>query len=255
MRTKNWLRVIACLLAACLLASCNNLSDRRLAAYDAALARRPATAKADPTVLHCNAVPPNLPFSVAYATVHGDFHSAGEEAQALMLRNHAVKVDLAPDFLIYVPQGASYAGSVSTYIGFGVTTSSPTYRPQGMAFCMREVGFATGIRINDQNMVTEVASEVATSGIQEGDTLVSIAGNSVERVNNQLSPWQVEALRHKPGDKVKLVWIRPGTGRMSGEAVLQPPREWPQVRSFTADYEARLKAAAAEDRNPVWSGR
>lgn len=253
MKKTNWMRAVL-VLPLLLAVSCNHLSHKRLAAYDAAMARR-SNASADVIVLHSNAIPPKMPFSVPYATVHGDFHSGGDEWQAVTLRQHAIKMDLAPDFLIYVPQGAAYAGSVSTYVGFGIATSTPTYRPQAMAFCMREVGFATGLRINEQDMVTEVADESRACGIQEGDTVVSIAGSAVARPNNQLSPWEIEALQHQPGEKVRVVWIRPGSGRMEGEVVLQQPRDWAGIRSFTADYEERVKAAATAATNPVWSGR
>ena len=247
------MRAIACLLATCLLCSCNNFRHTKLATFDAAMAR--GSRVQDPLVIHTNATPPNLPGCVAYATVHGDFHGGSEEHHAVLLKRHVNTLGFRPDFMIYAPQGAAFAGTVSTYVGFGITTSSPTYRPQGMAICFRETGFSTGMVWDERLMVTELSESARGVGILEGDTLVSIDGASMATPSGQLSAWHLKALQHKPGDKVAVVWIRPGTGRMEGELVLQTPTDWPPIRSFTADYEARAQATDGAEQNSVWSGR
>jgi hypothetical protein len=252
MELRNWMRSVALPLLL-LLCSCNNFRHTKLATFDVAMSR--GSRVQDPLVIHANATPPNLPGCVAYATVHGDFHSGSEEYQALQLKKHASTLGFRPDFMIYAPQGAAFAGTVSTYVGFGITTSSPTYRPQGVAICFRETGFSTGMVWDERLMVTELSESARGVGILEGDTLVSIDGASMAAASGQLSAWHLKAMQHKPGDKVPVVWIRPGTGRMEGTLLLQPPTEWPPIRSFTTDYEARVKAAAGADRNPVWSGR
>lgn len=86
-------------------------------------------------------------------------------------------------------------------------------------------------------MVTEVSDKVRPIGILEGDTLVSIGGSSVSSSGSQASPWSTEALRWKAGDKVKLIWIRPGVGRMEGEVALDQASPWPTIRSFIQDQE------------------
>lgn len=235
-------------LAACVLTpSCNYYKHTKLASFDLAM-QRPSRTQ-NPPVFHASGVPNDLPGATAYAIINGDFDGGGsDEKHASLLKRQAATLGFAPDYLIYTPQGSVYAGSVSTYVGFGITTSSPITRPQGVALCMREVGFSTGLDWDSNNMVTDVNDQVRSIGIQEGDTLVSIAGATVKASGSQPSPWAADCLKHKPGDVVRMIWIRPGQGRMEGQATLLPPRAWPVIRSFTQDYESRLQEGINRDK-------
>lgn len=239
-------RSLILVLTACALTpACNNLKHTKCANFDLAM-QRPAKTD-NPPVFHVSGVPHNLPESTPYVILKGDFDGGTDEGHASLLKRHAKNLGFAPDYLIYAPQGSAYAGTVSTYIGFGVSTSSAVTRPQGIAYCMRELGFSTGLRWDDRNMVTEVSDKARSIGILEGDTLVSIAGSAVSFSGSQASPWSTESLRWKPGDIVKLIWIRPGTGRMEGELALDPPTPWPTIRSFIQDHEKE-----AVSRDNVW---
>lgn len=228
------------------LPACNYYKHTKLASFDLAM-QRPSRTQ-DPPVFHASGLPSDLPGATAYAIINGDFDGGSDEKHASLLKRQAATLGFAPDYLIYTPQGSAYAGSVSTYVGFGITTSSPVTRPQGVALCMREIGFSTGLDWDDHGMVTDVADQVRPTGILEGDTLVSIAGAGIKSSGSQPSPWAAECLKHKPGDVVKLIWIRPGQGRMEGQATLLPPRPWPVIRSFTQDYEGRLRQSYERDR-------
>jgi hypothetical protein len=66
-------------------------------------------------------------------------------------------------------------------------------------------------------MITQVEDWARASGIQEGDTLISLAGATVKKpAPERVAAWATKRLQVMPGEDVKAIWIRPGTGRMEG---------------------------------------
>ena len=69
--------------------------------------------------------------------------------------------------------------------------------------------------------------EFRQAGILEGDTLLAANGVAVPRSEKwHLGSYRVSLMKLKPGEDVKLVWTRPGTGKMDGvvKACTNEPR-------------------------------
>jgi hypothetical protein len=83
------------------------------------------------------------------------------------------------------------------------------------------------VKFDDRQMVTGIEDWARASGLLEGDTLISLAGAEVKPpAEGRLAPWATTALTVRPGDDVKVIWIRPGAGRMEGviKAASPPPK-------------------------------
>jgi hypothetical protein len=206
-------------------AACNNFTEHKLPTFPAAqaLARTVDVVPAIPA----EAMPPDMPWMVPFARIRGDFQGGNVEEQCLDFRHEIADRGWEPDVIIYAPAGATFAGMVSNYIGFGVTMSNAVYRPQADAYCMRLAPISLGVHIDEHQMVIDLDDATRASGIQEGDKLISVNGRSVKPDANGISEMSSEALSLKPGSPIKLIWIRPGTGRMDGSAVATDPRPVP----------------------------
>lgn len=218
------------------LQGCNHFKTTKHACF--AQAEALATNVEKPVVLDAAALPVDLPAFVPYAVVFGDFHAGGPEYQADFLRHHVLKQGMRPDFLIYQNGGAGYAGQVTQFVGYGVAMSQPVYRPQGLVHCCRVSPAKLGVRFDDKAMVMDVQESQRSSGIQEGDTILNIDGKSLDAANGTLSEFRMASLGFQVGQEVKVVWIRPGTGRMEGVVRLIPNTEMPKgLVSLTAMFD------------------
>jgi len=95
-----------------------------------------------------------------------------------------------------------------------------------------------GLRFDDKAMVTDILDSQRVSGIQEGDTILNIDGKTVDTANGTLSEYRMASLGFSVGQEVKVVWIRPGTGRMEGVIRLIPNTEMPTgLVSMTAMFD------------------
>jgi len=95
-----------------------------------------------------------------------------------------------------------------------------------------------GVRFDDKAMVTDVMDSQRASGIQEGDTILNIDGKSMDAANGTMSEYRMALLGFRVGQEVKVVWIRPGTGRMEGVVKLIPNLEMPtNLVSLTAMFD------------------
>jgi hypothetical protein len=212
-------KVIPLLLA---LASCDTFTEKRYRNFDAAMAL-PRVIQEIP-VFRLGATPPTGPWLVPYARVDGSFDGRhSDKGYAWRLRQEAIARELNPDALLYSFQGEVTAGAVATYVGFGISTVTHIVRPQAGAFCCRASPIALGIRMRADHMVLEVEDHVRASGILEGDTILTIDGAAVDPPLEDVSEWALRALTKIPGDNLKVVWIRPGTGKMEGTLVAQKP--------------------------------
>ena len=229
-------RFVLCVALLAVLQGCNNFKTTKHACFGQAEAI--ATNVDKPVVLDAAALPMDLPAFVPYAIVFGDFHAGGPEYQADFLRHHVLKQGIRPDFLVYQNGGSGYAGQVTQFVGYGVAMSQPVYRPQGLVHCCRVSPTRLGVRFDDKAMVTDVLESQRASGIQEGDTILNIDGKSMDAANGALSEYRMASLGFRVGQEVRVVWIRPGTGRMEGVIKLIPNMEMPtNLVSLTAMFD------------------
>jgi hypothetical protein len=216
-------RLILVLVVACF-ASCNNFQVFRFETFDVAMAMA-SVGGDDPPMYRDNAPPQDLPSFVVYAQVNGDFHGGDEVSHMASLQSEIKKRNLSPDFIMFASRGAANVGTVTQHVGFGVYSSSPVYRPQASAWCCRIAPSYTGMSFDKNCMVVGVEEWARPCGIQEGDTLISIAGAGVKSPSEERVPeWSVKRLALKPGTDVKVIWIRPGSGRMEGMLTLGDPK-------------------------------
>lgn len=220
----------ALLLLLPLAGACTHIREHKLPAFEAATALPPRCTGAP--IWAVQDQPANLPAFVPYLVLLGDFHGGSVRQHKAMLRREAIARDFAPDFLLYEAKGTAYAGSVGQHVGFGIVTSTPVYRPQGSAYCCRLMPISLGFGWNaTAQMVIAVTDDArAQSGIQEGDTVVTIDGFAVTPPTQGQSPVLAHLLTLKPGDTVDVVWIRPGTGRMSGQVTVGQPAPMPDYQ-------------------------
>ena len=224
------------LLAAVLLgvlASCSHFKTVNYPNFRSAEARPSATP--GPPVFDVHGLPASLPAYVPYAHVAGDFYGGSPEWRARYLREQVVRRKLAPDFIVFEDLGSAYSGQVTQYFGYGIATSQPMYRPQAVAYCCRITPGLLGLAWDDKEMVTKIREEQRASGILEGDTLVSIDGKTVHSDTGTMSEFTRAFLDIAAGQVIKLVWIRPGTGRMEGELNVLPNVTLPGNLQSTAE--------------------
>lgn len=238
-------RSIAAMLFA-LLSSCvsNFSATTKAACFDAAMAMPAAVAT--PPVYHANAIPPDMPGWTCYASIRGTYSTDSADSQALSLLREVLRRDLRPDVILFEPRGSHYAGSVSQHIGFGIMTSTPVHAFTADAHCLRLNRASLGITIDDHQMVTFASDDLRQEcGIQEGDTLLSMGGKSVKPNGAGESPCSTDRLQLVPGNQVKFVWIRPGTGRMEGTTTARSPQPMSTAPSIVDP--ARLTATNDTD--------
>lgn len=162
----------------------------------------------------------SLPAMAPYAQIIGLGGGKDQLARAIWRKGAELKADVV---LLY-DTGMREVGQVHTYWGFGITTSQPTYKRSVEGFCFRICPARLGILCDESNMVLSMDENLKESGLLEGDTILSIDG----------VPWEASSVKSgrflkllglEAGGEVKLIWIRPGTGRMEGmlKAMANPP--------------------------------
>jgi hypothetical protein len=169
-----------------------------------------------------------LPGLIPYAYLQGAHAGRDDrEKKARVIARYARDdLKIAPDLIIFHDNGTNYAGSVSTYWGFGISTSEPIYQASMVGVCYRLAPARAGMRWDETGMIVSLSDLARAAGLLEGDKIVSIAGSVVMFGKAaDKSPHIARAMSWHPGEKVEVVWIRPGTGRMSGKVALaeNPP--------------------------------
>jgi hypothetical protein len=128
-----------------------------------------------------------------------------------------------PDVLLMGEPATVFAGTVggaaaSGGVAFGY--AAPVYGQSMAACCYRISPVRLGFICDADGMVIALEDSCRKSGIIEGDKLLSIDGAPITRGKDLAKSAHFhKLLTMKPGDEAKLVWIRPGTGRMEGSAV------------------------------------
>ena len=118
-----------------------------------------------------------------------------------------------------------YVGSVGNYVGFGVSTSTPVYAQTATVVLYRVCPARTGFRTARDDVVAycDPRTKCSESGLLEGDRVLSLNGTPFD-VRGESTYWNAH-LDLRPGDRVKIIWLREGVGRMEGllECVDNPP--------------------------------
>jgi hypothetical protein len=160
-------------------------------------------------------LPALIPFAIVSALQDGT--TRGQVAEHIARKSMET---LRPDVIIFYTGQTEYMGSIYSgglYGGF----SLPMYARNIVGVCFRLPRARTGVRLDEKGMVTSLAAHAVDAGLLEGDTLISIGGRSVTPKDFN-SPHYFSLLNASEGDEVDVVWIRPGTGRMSGKIRLGP---------------------------------
>lgn len=137
-----------------------------------------------------------------------------EKVRADLILKESIKEE--PDYVIFANTQSYATGSTGVYWGFGISTSQTNYAHKTTARLLRILPSNLGFTFNTENIVTSRQSKsVLDSGLLEGDKILSIDNRPITLKNVRL-----KLLKSRPGQKVDLVWIRPGKGRMTGEIEL-----------------------------------
>ena len=182
---------------------------RKLPAYSAA---RSLPAREQPVVFFRAGVDELFPTVIPYALITASGGLQRDRFVAVRDRAHAE----AADVVFFEEHEPRHVGEVGIYWGYGVSTSESVYRGTSSGLCCRLASATLGIVTDDTNMVMTLPPEIRQSGIQEGDSLLSVNGIPwSSRADSAL--WRLY-VKLSPGDEVELVWLRPGIGRMAGRA-------------------------------------
>lgn len=208
--------ITLCFLAllSAVLTSCVSATVHKLPRFDE-LSGQPALSH-PPKLLFVEDVPPSdFPALVPYAVI-GALAGEGSKnlaARAIWRKASAINADV----VIVESAGTVYGGSVSQYVGYGAAVSTPVYEHMYRGTCFKLAPFRLGLTFNSKAMVVTASDEARQAGVLEGDTLLAVSGLAVELEGPAMSPHLDMYRRHKAGDEIELVWIRPGVGRMSGK--------------------------------------
>ncbi|MCC7537866.1 MAG: hypothetical protein IT379_16700 [Deltaproteobacteria bacterium] len=165
----------------------------------------------------------SLPTTIAGLVPYVRISGVGTKSAEALVQQVCTRLDEMnnPDVIVYADRGSVATGGVGSYIGFGVSTYQTTYSNVIAATAFRLAPTRLGFGLDDSGMVISVDDRIRSSGLLEGDTVTSVAGQPLERGERWFSsPHYSVLLRGQPDQAVELVWIRPGTGRMSGTSHL-----------------------------------
>lgn len=179
-----------------------------------------ACTSTDPGGVQCRLAQPNeLPTDLGMLVPYAQISASGTKSPDGLVEQICTRLQLLhhPDLVLWQFRGQSYAGSTSAYMGFGMWTSVPTYENHVEGLACRLAPAYLPLRPAPDGTVLAVDESVRSCGIIEGDRLLSVADQPIQAGDAwSTSPHFRVFLGAKPGDAIKLVWIRPGTGRMEG---------------------------------------
>ena len=119
-----------------------------------------------------------------------------------------------PDLIIVQSPQTQRTG---TYHSFGLYSgfSPPIYTKTITLWAYRYTKARLGVLWdNESHMVTVITNKALyEAGLLEGDTIISIDETPIPAIYGEVLDWE-------PGQVVKIIWIRPGTGRMAAEVKL-----------------------------------
>lgn len=186
---------------------CYQVQVTELLAYDAA---RKVAPKGAAHFLRANEVDwESMPSLVKYANISAISGNPGFLEGAIRRRAK----DLEPDLVVFAAGPAIYTGSVAVY-GNGIALSSPMYAQVLHGTCYRLTPGRFGCKTDGEGTICSIDadSKVREAGIHEGDRVLSINGRYFDSALGAIS-W-------RPGDKVRVIGIRPYTGKMEAEVTI-----------------------------------
>lgn len=225
-----------------LLASCVQSRVTRLSAYSAATA---LGGPEIPLVFYATEIDrTQLPAAVPIATV---VVWCSDQIRLDSLVSHAAKdaAKLRADFILVGDQASFRTGTAVHSVGYGSAFAHATYGTSVNATAYRVAPAKMGFGTDTSGMINAISNKsLLAAGLLEGDTLVSI--NGVPASLDVRSRHYPMALALEPGDDIAIVWIRPGTGRMTGtgQALENPPTHLAMQVSF----EPKARRAAPRSR-------
>lgn len=159
--------------------------------------------------------------------------------------------DLRAD-LVCMQRGQSITTG-TTVVNFGTFGAGIPWSEREYNACLyRLAPVCVGAKWDPAGMLVSVSDAGRASGLLEGDHLVSVDGTPILFGEGwMLSEHYAKLLALKPGDEVKLTWIRPGTGKLEGTVACgaNPPTHMllPDAvaeQKLLYDAEAKLRAEA-----------
>jgi hypothetical protein len=239
-----------------LLASCGStLGLERLAGYEECISTAADSPKKSKLLTTRSAAA--MSELVPYAIVSELLGSVRPERRAEWMWARAIV--FMPDAVVYGENTPINVGSRGSHmsigrVGFG--SQRAIYKTPSYGVCCREAPSVIPVRTDDNLMVIDVGDQARGCGLLEGDLLVSINGVVIEKGGNALrSLHHKDRLRIQPGAKVKLGWIRPGTGKLEGEVEALPnPRTYLEEPDC-ADLSEYTVGPATRQGGPAWKAK
>jgi hypothetical protein len=206
------LRLSVIVLVLCTLTSCN-LTPTKLPMFDACVAMpKPSEMR----VARLEAIQASeLSAFIPYALV-STLTNTGSSVVSQFLKSGT---DLRAD-LVCMQRGQSITTG-KTVVNFGAIGAGIPWSEREYNACLyRLAPVSVGAKWDPAGMLVSVSDAGRASGLLEGDHLVSVDGTPILFGEGwMLSEHYAKLLALKPGDKVKLTWIRPGTGKLEGMVV------------------------------------
>ncbi|MCA8969818.1 MAG: hypothetical protein KDC95_08550 [Planctomycetes bacterium] len=179
--------------------------------------------------------PSELPDAVPYAMCHDTIDGDRERTADVLSR--ALHRETSPDFTTFRDLGSFDAGSISQYWGNGLATERRIYSHVAELIAWRLTPVSLGFELRRADGVAiRVPPKDRFDGeaLLEGDEVLSI-GDVPVRPGERFfySPHWRRLLELEVGDRVRIVWLRPGTGRMEGLLrAIEPVKTWRALPSM-----------------------
>lgn len=222
-RQMKWL--IVGVITACCLTGCVSTDVKELASFDLAMAIPPVgeTKVFVADQVDWNAMPSCVAFAATRARTGSDLSTATMVEK--IVEEHA---NHRPDILLVGDPKSFQSGSFSNHVGFGMFMTTPTYGKFIDATAFRLCPSMIPWRVDKDGtlIVIEDGSNLRAAGLLEGDRILSVGGNPIPKEGDSPANGYWNARLKMPvGAEVEVVWIRAGTGRMSGKikTIANPP--------------------------------
>jgi hypothetical protein len=196
-------------LVLCALTSCT-LVPTKLPTYDACIAMpKPSELR----VARLEAVQSSeLSAFIPYALVSTSTGTGSSVVSQFLKTGTDLRADL-----VCMQSGQSITTG-TTVVNFGAIGSGIPWSEREYNACLYRLAPASiGARWDPAGMLVSVSDAGRAAGLLEGDHLISISCTPILYGQGWMqSEHYAKLLALKPGDEVKLSWIRPGTGKLEG---------------------------------------
>ncbi|MEM7167649.1 MAG: hypothetical protein AAF581_19505 [Planctomycetota bacterium] len=234
-----------------LLVGCNSPAVRRLQTYDTAVERGARVDRPRALLYYdTQTLPPLMPYAVVVAGL-----PLGGPVDHVYQRIWRKADDIDADLVIFQDASHVNAGSVSVYHGFGVTSNIPVRVGVIEAICYRACDAELGFLTDKDGVVLTLSGEARRSGLQEGDRILSWNDGPFKLpagTYEQAAQASLRALNLSVGDAVRLVWVRPGSGRMEGTLYAYESPGVSRLKDTLVWKERPKRHAMEDDDRDLW---